>query len=499
MVVLDGLRIVFGTIFILFLPGFVWSLVFFYKKKLGWIERMVLSFGLSIVIVPLAVFWLNWLFSVPITLRNTTIVACALIVIPALYLWVTRPSLRNDVIQRAKNLPCIGSSIYESRLQGRLESFLSSGNIRTVRRWLVKAADFVLAAELWWPLIFCAIVYSSYLFRWGSPVTWVALILAFLPFPLRRARHGRLKLRTPLDIPIAISLVGALVGLIVSPRLGTVSLGAFQCILATCFVYYSWINHADLAKLMRKLIPITLLAVLAYAIFVGVQASSPSSSECTYHGLALVLIVVAAIGMSVAIFSRGTGKRWVSGFICLALFGTALYIVEESVPRLLSWESVSGRTPRWEETVTLLKDHPFVGLGLGCWGIAYHGTDVLTHPTNVHNAYLELYSSTGFLGAAAFIIALVIGAKLGLDIIKAPRNHPWYGFGIGVLLACLAALLVGVVESSPVGVPMVGEESFRYLVSLAPLALFGFLVCAHRLILKPEESFDKGLLEADEP
>ncbi len=104
MVVLDVLKAVFGGIFILFLPGFIWSFVFFFKREIGWVERIALSIGLSIAIVPLTVFWLNWLFDVRITLLNTSLAVCALIVLPAAYLLVTRPSLREEVMGRMKAL-----------------------------------------------------------------------------------------------------------------------------------------------------------------------------------------------------------------------------------------------------------------------------------------------------------------------------------------------------------------------------------------------------------
>ena len=42
-------RALLGVIIVFFLPGFAWTLVFF--KKLSIMERVVLSFGLSIAVV----------------------------------------------------------------------------------------------------------------------------------------------------------------------------------------------------------------------------------------------------------------------------------------------------------------------------------------------------------------------------------------------------------------------------------------------------------------
>jgi len=84
--ILELLRIIFGFIFVLFLPGLAWSFVFFKKGEIDVIERIALSFGLSIALVPLVVFWLNWLLKIKINIVNVTavilgLVCCALIVL----------------------------------------------------------------------------------------------------------------------------------------------------------------------------------------------------------------------------------------------------------------------------------------------------------------------------------------------------------------------------------------------------------------------------------
>jgi uncharacterized membrane protein len=56
---LEALRITLGTPYVLFLPGYIISFFFFKKDKIDIIERVALSFALSIAIVPLAIFYLN--------------------------------------------------------------------------------------------------------------------------------------------------------------------------------------------------------------------------------------------------------------------------------------------------------------------------------------------------------------------------------------------------------------------------------------------------------
>ena len=103
MSILEGIRIFFGSVFILFVPGFAWSYVFFARKNIDWIERMALSFGLSIALVPLTVFWLNWLFQVRITLLNTSLIVCGLTAVPAVYILVKRSSWGRNATDRLKS------------------------------------------------------------------------------------------------------------------------------------------------------------------------------------------------------------------------------------------------------------------------------------------------------------------------------------------------------------------------------------------------------------
>ncbi len=103
MSVLDALRLFFGGLIVLFVPGFAWSYIFFARKNIDWIERVALSFGLSIALVPLTVFWLNWLFHVKITVLNTSLIVCGLTVIPAVYTFARRSSWGKNAIGKLKS------------------------------------------------------------------------------------------------------------------------------------------------------------------------------------------------------------------------------------------------------------------------------------------------------------------------------------------------------------------------------------------------------------
>ncbi len=94
---IESFRIVFGSVYVLFLPGFILTFVFFPKTKefdsknkeggtIDWIERIALSFALSIAIVPLAVFYLN-LIGIKINLINSFLIILGIIIVSLIILF----------------------------------------------------------------------------------------------------------------------------------------------------------------------------------------------------------------------------------------------------------------------------------------------------------------------------------------------------------------------------------------------------------------------------
>jgi len=82
------IRAILGFILVFFLPGFAWTLVFF--KQINVIERVTLSFGLSIVVVTLGLLLLNRLIGISITGLNSVLVIVAITVLPVLVYYLNR-------------------------------------------------------------------------------------------------------------------------------------------------------------------------------------------------------------------------------------------------------------------------------------------------------------------------------------------------------------------------------------------------------------------------
>jgi uncharacterized membrane protein len=81
-VLVHGSAEVLAAVYLLFLPGYFVSFLFFARGTIDVIERVALSFALSVAIVPLLVFYLNLL---GIKIRTWTVVAeVAFVIITAI-------------------------------------------------------------------------------------------------------------------------------------------------------------------------------------------------------------------------------------------------------------------------------------------------------------------------------------------------------------------------------------------------------------------------------
>jgi len=91
---LPAIRAILGFILVFFLPGFAWTLVFF--KKINIIERVALSFGLSIALVTLSILALNVLLGIRITGLNSVLIIIVITIIPAALYYLKRFMLKKD-------------------------------------------------------------------------------------------------------------------------------------------------------------------------------------------------------------------------------------------------------------------------------------------------------------------------------------------------------------------------------------------------------------------
>lgn len=77
-----------GFLLVFLLPGLVWSLVFF--KQLAGLERIALSFALSIVLVTLSILLVNRVGGVEINGINSVLIIIVVTILPVIAYYLNR-------------------------------------------------------------------------------------------------------------------------------------------------------------------------------------------------------------------------------------------------------------------------------------------------------------------------------------------------------------------------------------------------------------------------
>ncbi|WP_370572043.1 DUF1616 domain-containing protein [Methanomethylovorans sp.] len=73
-----SIQMLAGSILVLFVPGLAWTYALFDKKEIDLLERVALSLGLSLAMVPLSLFYLYNLLGIRINLANSVSVVLLL-------------------------------------------------------------------------------------------------------------------------------------------------------------------------------------------------------------------------------------------------------------------------------------------------------------------------------------------------------------------------------------------------------------------------------------
>lgn len=82
------IRAILGFILVFFLPGFAWTLVFF--KQIKVLERILLSFALSIVVVTLSLLFVTRLTGARVTGFNSVLIIIVVTILPIVVYYLNR-------------------------------------------------------------------------------------------------------------------------------------------------------------------------------------------------------------------------------------------------------------------------------------------------------------------------------------------------------------------------------------------------------------------------
>ena len=144
------------------------------------------------------------------------------------------------------------------------------------------------------------------------------------------------------------------------------------------------------------------------------------------------------------------GRLGMTGALLVALFlGVVLLGGEFSLARFIDTvntdDPTTGRAHFWSVTVDIIKAHPYLGTGLGAFGVIYTKYDTrngLYRLEQAHNDYLQVLSDAGIIGA---VLAFSFVALLFWKAIV--RAHSRDDFRRGVALAALSGCFAVLVHS----------------------------------------------------
>jgi O-antigen ligase len=99
----------------------------------------------------------------------------------------------------------------------------------------------------------------------------------------------------------------------------------------------------------------------------------------------------------------------------------------------------AGRPVVWKNSLRIVRDHLWVGTGMGSFGTAYPSyqtetTDLVTE--HAHNDYIEALTETGLLGGTLILAAVVLFISVTYGTLVNPLAQPRGWLQLGAAIAC---------------------------------------------------------------
>lgn len=193
------------------------------------------------------------------------------------------------------------------------------------------------------------------------------------------------------------------------------------------YIFGPYVSHNHYAGLMEMLIPLPLMFVLAsrsgmqkMLIMFGAIVALLSVILSGSRGGGTALLVEAVILMAVMALRGVSGDKFIGPAIFLVLMVAAAVwlipanVVERYTNTVHAPEVSYGiRKNMTEDAMSMLRDHPLIGVGIGGFEAAYPKYQTFASDLLVdfaHNDYAQLMAETGYLGGAIALLALVLFA-----------------------------------------------------------------------------------------
>jgi O-antigen ligase len=146
---------------------------------------------------------------------------------------------------------------------------------------------------------------------------------------------------------------------------------------------------------------------------------------------------------------RAAAVRIGLGFamVVVVFVGVLYFGGDAALSRMLgtvnSADPTTGRAHFWSGTLQIIKDHPWLGTGLGSFGSAYTRYDTSTGAYRLeqaHNDYLQIFSDAGVAGGLLGLVFVVLLFRTALKRMQS-QDRFRRGVVLGALAGCTGALV----------------------------------------------------------
>ncbi len=235
-------------------------------------------------------------------------------------------------------------------------------------------------------------------------------------------------------------------------------------------IYGSWRSFNDFAWYLGLMLPLSFSMLFSgmkrgFKFLCGLTFFlSAGSLMWTNSRGGWISFAVGALFVSISVFSKIKGRssliKVFAWIMVIAIFISPLYIrlLNKFDTRLTGRDrgAAESRLPQFAVAYNIIKDNPFVGVGLNNYTEimdAYDNTpeglrSITRHA--VHNIFLHIGAETGVLGLIAFILLIVAIFAEGIKDIVSNDDFGAY-MVIGMLGGIIAFLVHGLVDTASLG------------------------------------------------
>ncbi len=104
----------------------------------------------------------------------------------------------------------------------------------------------------------------------------------------------------------------------------------------------------------------------------------------------------------------------------------------------------SGRLQFWQTTLLMIRDFPFLGVGLDAFGVAYTRYDAMNGYFRIeqaHNDYLQVLAEAGIIGLGLILAFIFLLFRRGWQVFSTTHDRVRRGISIGALAGCFGILI----------------------------------------------------------